>query len=85
MKAAIQRRSKTNLAIANGIGDGAVPQDCTLRREAHGRQRSSSRETPRKLKVIVTFSEMNNLSVCRQHGELPTVDVTAIRQGTGLS
>jgi hypothetical protein len=42
-------------------------------------------KTPRKLKVIVTFSEMNNLSVCRQHGELPTVDVTAIRQGTGLS
>jgi hypothetical protein len=42
-------------------------------------------KTPRKLKVIVTFSEMNNLSVCRQHGELPTVDVTAIRQGTGMS
>lgn len=39
----------------------------------------------RKLKVTVTFSEMINLSACRQHGELPSVDVTAIRQRAGLS
>lgn len=29
--------------------------------------------------------EAVNLSACRQHGELPSVDVTAIRQRTGLS
>ena len=29
--------------------------------------------------------EAVNLSACRQHGELPSIDVTAIRQRTGLS
>lgn len=43
------------------------------------------RKPSRKLKVTVTFSEMINLSAFRQHGELPSVDVTAIRQRAGLS
>ena len=43
------------------------------------------RKPSRKLKVTVTFSEMINLSACRQHGELPSVDVTAIRQKARLS
>ncbi len=41
---------------------------------------------PRKeLKVTVTFQEAGNTSARRYHGELPSVDVTAIRQRTGLS
>jgi hypothetical protein len=35
---------------------------------------------PRKeLKVTVTFQEAGNTSARRYHGELPSVDVTAIR------
>jgi putative transcriptional regulator len=37
------------------------------------------------LKVTVTYSEVINPSARRHHGEIPTVDVTAIRQRTGLS
>jgi putative transcriptional regulator len=41
---------------------------------------------PRKeLKVTVTFQEAGNTSARRYHGELPSVDVTAIRQRNGLS
>ena len=41
---------------------------------------------PRKeLKVTVTCSEVINPSARRHHGEIPTVDVTAIRQRAGLS
>jgi len=41
---------------------------------------------PRKeLKVTVTFLEADNTSSSRHHGKIPSVDVTAIRQRTGLS
>ena len=41
---------------------------------------------PRKeLKVTVTFLEADNTSARRHHGNIPSVDVTAIRQRTGLS
>jgi putative transcriptional regulator len=41
---------------------------------------------PRKeLKVTVTFLEADNTSASRHLGKLPSVDVTAIRQRTGLS
>ncbi|MSP43321.1 MAG: hypothetical protein EXR08_08155 [Alphaproteobacteria bacterium] len=41
---------------------------------------------PRKeLKVAVTFSETDKPSAYWHHGEIPPVDVTAIRQRTGLS
>lgn len=41
---------------------------------------------PRKeLNVTVTFLEADNISVRRHHGNIPSVDVTAIRQRTGLS
>ncbi|NBU84103.1 MAG: helix-turn-helix domain-containing protein [Sphingomonadaceae bacterium] len=36
-------------------------------------------------KVTVTFQEAGNTSARRYRGELPSVDVTAIRQRTGLS
>lgn len=41
---------------------------------------------PRKeLKVTVTFLESDNTSARRHHANIPSVDVTAIRQRTGLS
>jgi putative transcriptional regulator len=52
-----------------------------------GRQAAMKHQRiPRKeLKVTVTFQEAGNTSARRYHGELPSVDVTAIRQRTGLS
>ena len=41
------------------------------------------REPNRELKVTVTLEEMNNPNARRQHGDLPSVDVMAIRQRTG--
>ncbi len=51
-----------------------------------GRQAAMKHQRkPRKeLKVTVTFLEAGNTSARRHHGELPSVDVTAIRQRTGL-
>lgn len=41
---------------------------------------------PRKeLNITVTFLEADNTSARRHHGKIPSVDVTAIRQRTGLS
>jgi putative transcriptional regulator len=41
---------------------------------------------PRKeLNVTVTFLKADNTSASRHHGKLPSVDVSAIRQRTGLS
>lgn len=41
---------------------------------------------PRKeLKLTVTFLKADNASASRYHGKLPSVDVSAIRQRTGLS
>ena len=41
---------------------------------------------PRKeLNITVTFLAADNTSARRHHGKIPTVDVTAIRQRTGLS
>ena len=39
----------------------------------------------KKLNVAVTFLEADNASASRHLGKLPSVDVTAIRQRTGLS
>jgi putative transcriptional regulator len=42
--------------------------------------------TPRKeLNVTVTFLDADNTSARRHHANIPSVDVTAIRQRTGLS
>jgi putative transcriptional regulator len=39
----------------------------------------------REMKVTITFSETNNPIAHRHHGEVPSVNVAAIRQRTGLS
>jgi len=39
----------------------------------------------RKLNVAVTFLEADNTSARRHYGKIPSVDVPAIRQRTGLS
>lgn len=43
------------------------------------------RKHRKELKVTVTCSEVINPRARRHHGEIPTVDVTAIRRRTGLS
>jgi putative transcriptional regulator len=43
------------------------------------------RKHRKELNVTVTFLEADNSSARRHHGNIPSVDVTAIRQRTGLS
>jgi putative transcriptional regulator len=43
------------------------------------------RKSRKELKVTVIFQKAGNISARRYHRELPSVDVTAIRQPTGLS
>jgi DNA-binding transcriptional regulator YiaG len=51
-------------------------------RQAAMKHQRKPRKEP---KVTVTFLEADNTSARRHHGKIPSVDVTAIRQRTGLS